>query len=71
MTCFVRDSNGSYWLQIPHECVWGFALVSDDGLTLPGGFGSGAEVWHYVKPEEVPEEVQAAFAWLTSEHPPQ
>jgi|GEM_PF-4913695 hypothetical protein len=63
MTCFVRDSNGSY--QIPAGNVWGFALVADDGLTLPGGFGSGAESGQYVEAEEVREQ----FEWPTDVYP--
>jgi hypothetical protein len=62
-TCFVRDSRGSYWLQVPADNVWGFALIADDGLTFPGGFGAAKE-WEYVAAEDVPPEVRQRFAWL-------
>jgi hypothetical protein len=67
-TCFVRDSRGFYFLQVPDDSVWGFALIADDGLTFPGGFGA-AERWEYVEPEDVAQEVKRAFAWLTADYP--
>ena len=68
-TGFVRDSYGIYWFQVPADKVWGFALIAEDGLTFPGGFGTGTEWWEYVRPEEVPEEVREQFEWLTDENP--
>jgi hypothetical protein len=68
-TGFVRDSHGVYWLQIPDDSVWGFALMADDGITYPGGFNIGTEWWEYVKAEEVPLEVREQFEWYTKEHP--
>ncbi|MCX7608388.1 MAG: hypothetical protein N2049_04120 [Anaerolineales bacterium] len=61
---FVRDNNGTYWLQKLDDSIWGFALMTEDGFTFPGGFGSGAERWKYVRDEEVPPEVRQRFAWL-------
>lgn len=61
---FVRDSNGTYWLQKRDDSIWGFALVTEDGLTFPRGFGSGAERWKCVRDEDVPSEVRQRFAWI-------
>jgi len=61
---FVRDSKGTYWLQKRDDSIWGFALVTEDGLTFPDGFGSGAECRKYVRDEEVSPEVRQRFAWI-------